>query len=591
LIASFPLDAIGGNLLAQMRLSQILISTLREDPADAEIPSHKLLARGGFIVKTAAGVYTYAPLMWRVVRKFAQIVREELDREGGNEVMLPIIQPKELWVSSGRWDRYVNDGIMFTLKDRKGSDMCLGPTHEEVMTAYVNAQVNSYKQMPVNCYQIQDKFRDEIRPRFGLMRGREFVMMDAYSFDADQAGLDVAYQKMRNAYCRIFARCGLAYTVVQADSGAIGGAGSEEFMVIADSGEDAILYCPDSGYAANVEKATSKLPEASAGGDPLPMETVATPDVKTVAQLEAFFPGWVAGRMAKTVLYHVQWKNKEKVVAVMMRGDLEINEVKLVNALDALAVRLATDEEIKAATGADVGFAGPVGLPDDVPLLADESLQGRTNLLVGCNRTGYHCLNVNLGRDCRMPSFKELRTARAGEGCPVSGKPLLQARGIEVGHIFKLGTKYSKAMGATFMDQGGKPVPFVMGCYGIGVSRTPASAVEQSHDEKGIVWPPAIAPFECVVAMLDPSRAEQQQLAQQLYDGLKAAGVDVCLDDRTMSPGAKFKDNELLGFPVQVFVGRKAAEGQVEFLIRKGMQKSECAATEVHAKVLAALGR
>ena len=574
-----------------MRLSQILISTLREEPADAEIPSHKLLARSGFIVKIAAGVYTFAPLMWRVVQKFAQIVREELNREGANEVMLPIIQPKELWVSSGRWDRYVNDGIMFTLKDRKGSEMCLGPTHEEVMTAYVNAQVNSYKQMPVNCYQIQDKFRDEIRPRFGLMRGREFIMMDAYSFDADVAGLDVAYQKMRNAYCRIFERCGLAYTVVQADSGAIGGAGSEEFMVIADSGEDSILYCQESGYAANVEKATSQLPAAPEGGEPKAMEKHATPDVKTVEQLEAFFPGWQAGRMAKTVLYHVTWKDKTKILAVMQRGDLEINEVKLVNAVDALAVRLATEEEIKAATGADVGFAGPVNLPDTVPLLADESLRGRTNLLTGCNQTGYHCLNVNLGRDCRMPSFKELRTARAGEGCPVSGKPLQQARGIEVGHIFKLGTKYSKAMNATFMDQSGKPQPFVMGCYGIGVSRTPASAVEQNHDDKGIVWPAPIAPFECVVAMLDSKREEQVALAEQLYADLKAAGVDVCLDDRPLSPGAKFKDLELIGIPVQVFVGRRAAEGFTEFLVRRGMQKSDAAVADVKAKVLAALGR
>ncbi len=574
-----------------MRLSQILVQTLRDDPSDAEIPSHKLLARGGYIVKIAAGVYTYAPLMWRTVKKFAQIVREELDREGANEVMLPIVQPKELWTSSGRWDRYVTDGIMFTLKDRKGSEMCLGPTHEEVMTAFVDSQVNSYKQLPVNCYQIQDKFRDEIRPRFGLMRGREFIMMDAYSFDADQQGLDEAYQKMRNAYCRIFERCGLAYTVVQADSGAIGGSGSEEFMVIADSGEDSILYCPQSGYAANVEKASSVLPDAPAGGEPRPLQKVATPDVKTVAQLEAFFPGWQAGQMAKTVLYHVTWKDKAKVVAVMMRGDLEINEVKLANSVDALAVRLATEEEIKAATGAEVGFAGPVGLPDSVPLLADESLKDRTNLLCGCNETGYHCLDVNLGRDCRMPSFKDLRTARAGEGCPVSGQPLQQARGIEVGHIFKLGVKYSKAMGASFMDQGGKPQPFVMGCYGIGVSRTPASAVEQHHDDKGIVWPAPIAPFECVVAMLDPKREEQQSLAQSLYDDLKARGVDVCLDDRAMSPGAKFKDHELLGFPVQIFVGRKAAEGGVEFLLRKGMQKSECAAEAAVQQALAALAR
>ena len=574
-----------------MRLSQILIQTLREDPADAEIPSHKLLARAGFIVKTAAGVYTYAPMMWRVVKKFAQIVREELDREGANEVMLPIIQPKDLWQASGRWDRYVTDGIMFTLKDRKGSDMCLGPTHEEVMTDFVSSQVNSYKQMPVNCYQIQDKFRDEIRPRFGLMRGREFIMMDAYSFDEDKKALDVAYQKMRNAYCRIFDRCGVEYTVVQADSGAIGGAGSEEFMVIADSGEDAILFCRDSGYAANVEKATSRLPDAPDGGEVAAMEKISTPDVKTVAQLEEFFPDWQPGRMAKTILYKATWAEEEKIVAVMMRGDLEVNEVKLVNALDALALELASDEDIKKATGAEVGFAGPVGLSEEITLLADKSLKGRTNLLCGCNESDFHCLNVNFGRDTRVPEFHDLRTARAGEGDPTTGAPLEQARGIKVGHIFKLGTKYSEAMGATFMAQNGKPTPFVMGCYGIGVSRTPASAVEQHHDDKGIVWPIAIAPFECVVAFLDKKRGEQIELAEKLYGDLQAAGVEVCLDDRPMSPGAKFKDHELMGMPVQVFVGRNAGDGRVELLVRKGMDKVECSADEVCAKVLAALGR
>jgi len=572
-----------------MRLSQILIQTLREDPSDAEIPSHRLLARAGFIVKTAAGVYTYSPLMWRVVKKFAQIVREELDREGANEVMLPIIHPKELWESSGRWERYVTDGIMFTLKDRKGSEMCLGPTHEEVMTDFVSSQVNSYKQMPVNCYQIQDKFRDEIRPRFGLMRGREFIMMDAYSFDADKQGLDAAYQKMRDAYCRIFDRCGVDYTVVQADSGAIGGAGSEEFMVIADSGEDAILFCRESGYAANVEKASSRLPAAPEGGDVAALEKHETPGVKTVAQLEEFFPEWAAGRMAKTVLYKATFADEEKIVAVMQRGDLEINEVKLTNALDALSVALATDEEIVGATGAETGFAGPVGLSEEVTLLADKCLKGRTNLLTGCNETGHHCLNVNFGRDARMPAFHDLRLARAGDGDLQTGAPLEQARGIEVGHIFKLGVKYSEAMGATFMAQNGKPTPFVMGCYGIGVSRTPAAAVEQHHDDKGIVWPAPIAPFECVVAFLDKKRGEQVELAEKLYGDLQAAGVEVCFDDRPMSPGAKFKDHELIGLPVQVFVGRNAAEGKVEMLVRKGLDKVECGADEVVAKVQAAL--
>ncbi len=574
-----------------MRLQNQLIATLREDPADAEIPSHRLLARGGYIVKIAAGIYCYSPLMWRVVRKFAQIVREELDRQGALEVMLPIAQPKELWVSSQRWDRYVTDGIMFTLKDRKGSEMCLGPTHEEVMTAFVNTQVNSYKQLPLNCYQIQDKFRDEIRPRFGLMRGREFIMMDAYSFDADQKGLDAAYQKMRDAYRAAFDRCQLRYTVVQADAGAIGGSGSEEFMVIADSGEDSILHCDGCDYAANVEKATSRLPAAPPGGDVRPMQKHSTPDVRTVAQLEAFFPGWEAGRMAKTVLYQATWKDRQQIVAVLMRGDLEINEVKLQNALDCLTVKLCDDAQIAQATGAATGFAGPVGLPEAVLLLADKSLKDRSNLLTGCNETGFHCLDVNLGRDCRLPEWKDLRTARAGEQCPTCGKPLQQSRGIEVGHIFKLGTKYSAAMGATFMDQSGKPAPFVMGCYGIGVSRTPAAAVEQNHDEKGIVWPAPIAPYECVVAVVDTKRDEQKALAERIYQELLAAGVDACLDDRALSPGAKFKDLELLGLPYQIFCGRKAGEGVVEFLVRKGMQKSDLPVADAVAQVRQALGR
>jgi prolyl-tRNA synthetase len=517
-------------------------------------------------------------------------VREELDREGAQEVMLPIAQPKDLWVTTNRWERYVTDGIMFTLKDRKGAEMCLGPTHEEVMTSFVNVQVNSYKQLPVNCYQIQDKFRDEIRPRFGLMRGREFIMMDAYSFDVDQAGLDVAYQKMREAYKRSFDRCQLKYTVVQADAGAIGGSGSEEFMVIADSGEDAILFS-DCGYAANVEKATSVVPQAPEGGPVRPMSKKPTPDVRTVEQLAAFFPGWEPGRMAKTVLYQATWKDHEQTVAVMMRGDLEINQVKLANTLDCLAVKLCDDAQIKYATGAETGFAGPVNLSDKVRLLADLSLQGRTNLLTGCNEAGYHCLDVNLGRDCRMPEFKDLRLSREGEGCPTCGKPLQQARGIEVGHIFKLGTKYSAPLGATFMDQDGKPKPFVMGCYGIGISRTPAAAVEQNHDDKGIVWPAPIAPFECVVAIVDGKKDEQRALGEKLYAELREKGVDVCLDDRALSPGAKFKDLELLGFPVQVYCGRKASEGTVEFLERRGMRKSEVPAATAVARTLELLGR
>lgn len=568
-----------------MRLSQLLITTLREDPADAEIPSHRLLARGGFIVKTAAGLYSYAPLMWRVIKKVSRIVREELDRQGAQEMMMPILHPKELWQASGRWDRYVADGIMFTLEDRKHGGMCLGPTHEEVITPFVDTLVNSYKQLPINLYQIQDKFRDEIRPRFGLMRGREFLMMDAYSFDVDNAALDVAYAKMAHAYRAIFRRCGLKFTVVQADAGAIGGTGSEEFMVIADSGEDAILFCERCGYAANVEKADSRVPDAPDGGKPRPMRKEATPGVRTVEQLEAFF-GKPPATMAKTLFYVAVYADREELVAVMMRGDLELNEVKLGNALDSLTVKLADDTLISARTGAEVGFAGPVALPDGIRLLADRTLQGRTNLLVGCNETGFHCVDVNLGRDCRMPEFHDLRAARAGEGCPQDGAPLQGARGIEVGHIFKLGTKYSSSMQATFMAKDGKPTPFVMGCYGIGVSRTAQSAVEQTFDERGIVWPLPIAPFEVVVAILDGKRDAQRELAERIYGELVAAGVDACLDDRALSPGAKFKDLDLLGFPLRVVVGRRADDGVVEFSHRRDDDKTEMPAAAAVARCL-----
>ncbi|MEE2888449.1 MAG: proline--tRNA ligase [Planctomycetota bacterium] len=571
-----------------MRFSQILIHTLRDDPADAEVPSHRLLARGGFIVKAAAGLYSYSPLMWRVIKKVFNIVREELDREDAQEVMLPIMQPKELWVSSGRWDRYVADGIMFSLQDRKGADMCLGPTHEEVITSYVNTAVNSYKQLPINLYQIQDKFRDEIRPRFGLMRGREFIMMDAYSFDVDRAGLDNSYQKMDRAYRAIFDRCGVKYTVVDADAGAIGGAGSQEFMVVADTGEDAILYCDACKYAANVEKASAKVTAVADQGEPKPLERHDTPEVRTVEQLQEFFD-LPAEVMAKTVLYNATFADREEIVAVMMRGDLEINEVKLCNALDALAVKLADEQQIKKVSGAEVGFAGPVGLNEDVRLLADSTLEKQTNLLTGCNENGVHCLNVNLGRDSSEAEFHELCLARAGDGCPKCDDSLQEVRGIEVGHIFKLGTKYSSAMGATFMAESGKPAPFEMGCYGIGVSRTPAAAVEQHYDDKGIVWPVQIAPFEVVVAFLDKKRDKQVELAMGVYEELQAAGIDVALDDRKMSPGAKFKDLELLGFPVTVVVGRKADEDIVEFGIRKDGEKSEIPVSEAVARCKAAL--
>jgi prolyl-tRNA synthetase len=459
-----------------------------------------------------------------------------------------------------------------------------------VVTAYAKAMITSYKQLPVNLFQIGDKFRDEIRPRFGLMRGREFIMMDAYSFDAEQKGLDVAYDKMAAAYRRAFTRCGLAFTVVDADAGAIGGSGSQEFHVVADTGEDALLRCTACSYAANVEKAESKLVPAPAQGAALKLEKHATPNVKTVEQLVAFFAGWVPARMAKTVLYKATWSDRDEIVAAMARGDHEINEVKLANALGCLALRLANEDEIKQATGAEVGFAGPVGLAEKVRLLADVSLQGQANLLTGCNATGYHCLNVNLGRDSREPSYHDIRLAHAGEACPRCGAALAGARGIEVGHIFKLGTKYSTAMGATFMDHDGKSKPFVMGCYGIGVSRIAAAAVEQSHDDRGIIWPAPIAPFSVVIAVMDGKKEEQAKLAAALCQDLRSAGVDAAIDDRDLRPGPKFKDLELLGFPVQIVVGRRAGEGVVEFGLRRDSGRVEVSVAEAKARAIEFVG-
>ncbi|MEZ5990487.1 MAG: proline--tRNA ligase [Planctomycetota bacterium] len=568
-----------------MYLSTIPIQTLREDPSDAEVPSHRLLARAGYIQKLAAGIYVYSPLMWRVLRKVQEIVREEMEREGARELLMPILQPRELWEESGRWAGYIAEGIMFHLVDKKGTELCLGPTHEEVITTWVKRTVASYKQLPINLYQIQDKFRDEIRPRFGLMRGREFIMKDAYSFDADEAGLDKSYAGMNRAYHRIFERCGLAFTAVEADPGAIGGSGSQEFMVTARTGEDDIVHCAACGYAANVEKADSRV-EPVDGGDPIPLERHDTPDVRTVEQLEAFF-SLPASRMAKTVLYEAMGADGSEVVAVLMRGDQDINEVKLVNAVGALAVKLADEATVRRVTGAEVGFAGPIGLAEGTRVLADTLLRGQTNLLTGCCETDVHCLGVNTGRDFPEPAWHDLRKARAGEACPRCGEPLAIDRGIEVGHIFKLGTKYSAAMDACFLDENGKRKPFVMGCYGIGVSRTAAAAVEQNHDDAGILWPRPIAPFEVVVAVLDPRKDEQRELGARLYDELRAAGLDACVDDRQLSPGVKFKDLDLLGFPIRVIVGRRAGEGVVELSERRGGDKRELPAAEVAAAIAA----
>ncbi len=554
-----------------MRLSKSFFYTLRDRPADAEVESHALLTRAGFLQKLSAGIYIYGPLMWRVLQKISQIVREEMNRAGAQEMLMPAMQPKEIWTESGRWDRYVKDGILFHFPDRKDAEFCLGPTHEEVITTFVKRAVTSYRQLPINLYQIQTKFRDEIRPRFGLMRSREFVMKDAYSFDVDTAGLDRSYQAMYEAYSRIFERCGLKYTVVEADSGAIGGSGSQEFMVNAPTGEDALLLCEKCQYAANVEKATSVLspsaPDANAG-KPAPLEKHPTPNVRSVEQLTAFFKGHPASRMAKTILYKAVYKDKEEPVAVLIRGDLEINEVKLAGALDCLALQLADDATVRKATGADPGFAGPIGIK--VKLLADESVRDLKNFLCGGNETDVHYLNANHGRDFPTPEFRELRKAHAGEPCArcKEGK-LTETRGIEVGHIFKLGTKYSKAMSANFTAADSSTLPFVMGCYGIGISRIAAAAIEQNHDKNGMIWPEPIAPYRAMLVLVSSKDSTQVELAEKLYAQLNEAGVEVLFDDRDLSPGVKFKDADLVGIPFQINVGRDAKDGLVELKNRR----------------------
>ena len=565
-----------------MKQSTAFLTTLREPPSDAEVTSHRLLAQAGLIDKVTSGIYSYTPAMWRTLKKISDIVREEMDRAGAQELMLPILQPTKIWDQSGRLDRYVADGILFHFRDRKDAHVCLGPTHEEVVTLLANRFVSSYKQLPVNLYQIQTKFRDEIRPRFGLMRGREFIMKDAYSFDVDEEGLQASYDAMSDAYRKAFSRCGLDFLIVDADAGAIGGSGSQEFIVTAETGEDLFLICREAGYAANQERAVSVVPpQKSAGSDPLPLEKVHTPQVGTIEELRQFFPDYGADQFLKTILYRAVYKDREETVAALLRGDQEVNEVKLNNQVDALTLRLATDDEVREATGAEVGFAGPVGLTSPVRVVADISVRGMCNFVVGANETDYHLKNVNLSRDFEVSEFTDIRLAREGEECVDSeGLLLTAARGIEVGHIFKLGTKYSEPLGACFTDEKGAQRPFVMGCYGIGVSRIAAAAVEQSHDEKGIIWPQEIAPWTVHLLCLNPKKEAQAALGERAYALLQEAGLDVLYDDRRVSTGVKFNDADLLGLPLRLIVGRDAAEGRVEFAERRAPRDREVLSLE-----------
>ncbi|MFV1958781.1 MAG: proline--tRNA ligase [Planctomycetota bacterium] len=557
-----------------MRLSRTLFVTLRHDPAEAEVRSHALMVRAGFLQRIAAGVYVYGPLLWRVIRKIEQIVREEHVRVGCQEVLLPALQPRALWEESGRWDRYVADGILYHFRDGRGREMCLGPTHEEVVTAFVRGRLTSYKQLPQTLFQIQTKFRDEIRPRFGLVRAREFVMKDAYSFDASAEGLARSYETMRAVYERIFTRCGLRCTVVQADSGAIGGGASEEFMVDAETGEDVLAVCPETGYAANLERAESLVGPPPPPPSRVPMHKEPTPAARSCEDLRRLFPDLPIERMLKTVLYVARVGGTEQVVAVMARGDRQINEIKLANVLGADSLALADEATVRDVTGAEVGFAGPIGLGEDVRLLADRSVDGVEGFLCGGNETDTHYLDVWFGRDLVRPQTHDFGLVQPGDRTTDGRGVLAFRRGIEVGHVFQLGTRYAEAMGATFADEDGRLRPFHMGCYGIGITRVAAAAIEQNHDEHGMIWPRAIAPYTVLLIQMRPGDGAQDALAEQLHDRLEAAGIDVLWDDRALGAGAKFKDADLVGIPFRAVIGREAARGRVEWGARTGPRET-----------------
>ncbi len=543
-----------------MRYSQLLLPTLKETPAEAEVVSHKLLLRAGFIRKITSGVYSYLPLGLAAVRKVERIVREEMNNAGAQEVLLPMVQPADLWIESGRWEKYGPELLRF--KDRHQRESCLGPTHEEVITDLVRREVHSYRGLPLNLYQIQTKFRDEIRPRFGLMRGREFIMKDGYSFDASEAEAGKTYETMHYAYHRIFSRCGLKFRAVEADTGTIGGSFSHEFMVLADTGEDTLVICRKCTYAANMEKATAMEPAApSEEVALLPLAKKETPGKRKVEAVTEFL-GITPRELVKTMVYLADGKP----VAVLVRGDHEVQPVKLKNLLGAIDVELADDKQVFDATGVPTGYLGPVGLT--IPVVADREVARMRNFVVGANEKNFHCLNANLGRDFEVERVADLRMVTAEDRCPLCGAELELTRGIEVGHIFKLGTNYSEALNARFLDNEGQERPFIMGCYGIGVSRTVAAAIEQNHDKDGIIFPLPIAPFQVVLLNLSPNDEAITAAAEGLYTALAKEGIEVLLDDRDERPGSKFKDADLIGIPYRVTVGKSfAQEGLVE--IRK----------------------
>ena len=572
-----------------MRWSSLFIPTLREDPADAEVISHKLLVRAGYIRQLTAGVYSLLPLAQRVRLKVINIIREEMNRIGGQEFHLPALNPAELWKESGRYE--VMGENLFRLRDRKNTEMCLGMTHEEVMTSIARHSINSYRQLPQVWYQIQTKFRDEARPKSGLLRVREFTMKDAYSLDVDWAGLDKSFQNHYEAYVRIFTRCGLKFTPVEASSGAMGGSQSTEFMVRTEAGEDSIVLCEKCGYAANVEKATSRLAEVTDEAGPDAPEAFPTPGVRTIEDLTTFTGGAAADRQIKTLVYMLD----DKLALVLMRGDHELNETKLLDATGTVNARPAQAEEIREALGASAGSLGAVGVtgatnPKVTQVIADEALRGRRNMTTGANKDDFHLRGVDVERDIKADKWVSLRAVKTGEGCPNCEGVLDVFKAVEIGHIFKLGLKYSESMGARVLTAGGEEAPIVMGCYGIGVERVMVSAIELYNDAAGIIWPVSIAPFHAIITPTNVKDEALKATAERLYDELQSAGVETLLDDRDERAGVKFNDADLIGVPYRITVGKKIKEGKVELMTRATRQSEDVAVDSIIKTLRAKLG-
>lgn len=574
-----------------MRWSNYFIPTLREDPADAEVVSHKLLLRAGVIRQLSAGIYSLLPLGQRIALKVMQVLREEMNAIGGQEFYLPALHPAEIWQESGRWDAIGDE--MFRLKDRKNTDMCLGMTHEEVFTAIARNEIRSYKQLPQVWYQIQIKFRDEARPKSGLIRVRTFIMKDAYSFDLDRAGLDKSFNDQREAYKKIFTRCGIKFLIVEASSGAMGGSESNEFMARTPAGEDLIVNCPSCGYAANLEKAISRIGEVvdEQGSDAA--EEFPTPGVRTIEDLTTFPGGAEAARQIKSLVYFATIDGEPRPVLVLLRGDHQLHETKLGDGLGATAVRPAQPEEIRELLGASAGSLGGVGAKDkaraakiDLRIVADSSLKGRRNMTTGANKDDHHLRGVAIDRDIQVDRWFDLRIVESGEGCPRCDSGVLEVfKGMEIGHIFKLGTKYSDSMGAMVLTQDGKQTPIVMGSYGIGVERIIAAAVEQRHDDDGIIWPQTLSPFDVIITITNMKQDELVKTGETLYEEMKSAGLDALLDDREERAGVKFKDADLIGVPYRVVIGKKVADGVVELYDRRAKQSEDVKIGDVVALV------